>query len=152
MIAMETATYLGPATAMEIEKKRVRVRLADEEVWARIAMPFRPDSGDELLVVRLEGGELYAIGILEGAPRLESDRCITIRAPEVRVEAGKFDVTARRIVEKARDVYRWVSDLFQVKARRMRAVVEEDYHLRAGTANVKATADVNIDGKSINLG
>jgi hypothetical protein len=34
----------------------------------------------------------------------------------------------------------------------MRTAVEEDYQLRAGTATVKAREDVNVDGKSINLG
>ena len=145
MIAMDTSTYLGPATAMEVDAKRVRVTLADEEIWARIAMPHRPSPGDELLVVRQEGGELYAIGILEG-------HGLHFEAESITLRAGKLDITANRIIEKARDVYRWVSDLFQVKARRMREVVETDYHLRAGTANVKATGDVNIDGKSINLG
>jgi len=152
MIAMDTATYLGPATALEVSGLRARVSVGDDETWARMATSFRPAAGDEVLVVRLDGGETYVIGILSGDARIESDRAITLRAPAVRIEAGAFEVGARRIIEKAHDVYRWVQDLFQVKARRMRSVVEADFHLRAGTANVKATGDVNIDGESINLG
>lgn len=157
MLTMETATYLGPATVTEVEDRRVRVSLPGAEpAWARLALasPYHPVPGDELLVVRLDGEELYAIGVLEGRGevRLESERAITLRAPEVRVEAGKFELSTQRIIERARDVYRWVAGLFQVKAERMRTVVETDYHLKAETINEKAKGDVNIDGQSINLG
>lgn len=144
MIAMETATYLGPATAREIDGRRVLVDLRGETFWARLATPFVPAGGDEVLVARLEA-DAYVLGILSDGP-------VTLRAPEVRVETGKFELAARRIVERAADVYRWVSDLLHTKSRRSRTVVEEDYQVRAGTADLRARGDVNVDGRSINLG
>ena len=166
MLTMETATYLGPARVTEVEDRRVRVGFPDEETaWARLALaiPYHPVVGDELLVVRLDGEQLYAIGVLEGRGEttlrvpgnlnLEAPNgAINLTAPHVHVRAGKFELSAQRIIEKAHDVYRWISGLFQVKSARMRTVVETDYHLKAGTIHEKATGDVNIDGESINLG
>lgn len=156
MWTTETTLYLGPASATKVEERRVLVAMPDgEKTWARLALtiPYRPAEGDELLVIRHEEGA-YVIGVLDGRGEttLRAPGTLTLEAPHVHIKAGKFEVTTQRIVEKARDVYRWISGIFQVKAGRMRTAVQEDYHLRAGTATVQAREDVNVDGKSINLG
>lgn len=168
MWRMETATYLGPAKVTRVEgrPRHVRVAVGEEEpVWARLALagPYRPAPGDELLVVRLDGDPLYAIGVLEGKGpttiqvpgdlNLEAPNgSINLSAPHVHVRADKLEFTTQRIIEKARDVYRWISGLLQIQSARMRTVVETDYHLKADYIHEKAKADVNIDGRSINLG
>ena len=63
-----------------------------------------------------------------------------------------IEITARRVLEKANEVYAWVSDLFQVKSRRIRAVAESTCHLKAREVSLRAEADMNIDGESVNLG
>lgn len=149
MWTTEAALYLGPATAAKAEERRVLVAMPDgERTWARLALtiPYRPAEGDELLVVRHDG-DAYVIGVLEGRAGT-----LLLEAPHVHIKTGKLEITTNRIVEKARDVYRWISGILHVKAGRMRASVAEDYHLRAGTATVQAREDVNVDGKSINLG
>jgi len=156
MWTTETALYVGPASATKVEERRILVKMPDgEKAWARMAMtlPYRPVEGDDLLVVHHEG-DAYVIGVIEGRGEttLRAPGTLILEAPHVHIKAGKFEVTTNRIVEKARDVYRWISGIFQVKAGRMRTSVEEDYHLRAGTTTLKARGDVNVDGQSINLG
>lgn len=154
MLTLDTATYLGPARAIEIRGRHVRVEFPDgESAEARLAMPYVPAAGDELLVLRLHGDDLYAVGILEGRGELHFEAShITLESPHVEVRAGKFEIAARRILERARDVYRWVSDLLRVEAHRMHTATEKEFRLHAGDAAIKARADVNIDGRSINLG
>ncbi len=156
MISMETATYLGPARVLRVDDSALTVSLGGRPHPAKsaLAFPYRAVVGDTLLVLRLDGEELYAIGVLDGRGEtaFESKGTITLRAPRVRIEAGKLEITAERILEKARDVYRWVSEFLHVKSRHMRTAVEKDYQLRAGTATVRAVEDVHIDGRSINLG
>ncbi|MGH2628224.1 MAG: DUF3540 domain-containing protein [Anaerolineales bacterium] len=166
MLTMDAASYLGPALVKRVGETEVQVALPDEDLLpVRMAMtlPYRPVAGDQLLVVRLNGDQLYAIGVLEGhgvtSLRVQGDLhleapngAIRLSARHVLVTAGKLEFVARRIIEKAHDVYRWISGLLQLKSNRMRTVVESDYHLKAGGINVKAVSDVNIDGQSINLG
>ena len=174
MIGTETA--LGPATVTETEGRPDYVRVEREEgesVWARLALavPYQPVVGDEVLVAGAEPERTYVIGLLRGtgkttlrvsgdlaleAPNgsidLSAARGVRVGAPEISLRAGKLEFIAQRILEKARDAYVWISELFQLKSRRMRAVAETTLDLRADTAYVKAKGEVNIDGRSIHLG
>lgn len=159
-----TDMYLGPAKVLEIAgAERVRLELPGGPAWARLALavPFRPSVGDEVLAITHDFEAVYVVGVLSAGSRttlrVEGDlaieaRKIELRAPEVGVRAGKFDVLAHRMVEKVRDLYTWVSELFQIRSRRFRAVSESTMHLKAYRAYLKADTDVNVDGKSINLG
>lgn len=161
-----TETTLGPATVVRTEGRPDHVRVKREDgafVWARLALavPYRPAVGDEVLVVGSE--RIYVIGLLRGAGDLKLEapdgfidvvagRGVRIVAPEVSLRAGRLEIVAQRILEKARDAYLWIAELFQLKSRRMRASAESTLDMRAETAYVRAKRDMNIDGRSINLG
>ncbi|MGJ8680383.1 DUF3540 domain-containing protein [Paraglaciecola sp.] len=65
---------------------------------------------------------------------------------------GKLNTTVGRLIEKAKNVYRQVDNLNQLKAGRMRTLVKGSYHLKSESINQKADKDVRIDGDKINLG
>lgn len=65
---------------------------------------------------------------------------------------GKLHNTVDRLVEKAKNVYRQVDNLNQIKAGRMRTLVAGSYHLKSERIIEKAEKEVRIDGDKINLG
>lgn len=65
---------------------------------------------------------------------------------------GKLNTSVGRLIEKAKNVYRQVENLNQLKAGRMRTRVKGSYHLKGESLNQKAEKDVRIDGEKINLG
>ena len=69
-----------------------------------------------------------------------------------RLAAGKIETLAERVVERARDVYRQVHGLYQLKAGRVRTLVEDSYYTKAHQAYLLAEKDVRIDGEQIRLG
>ena len=177
-----TDTYLGPATILETGRSNAaRVELPNgTSAWARLALavPYQPVVGDEVLAITHDGETVYVIGLLRGsgrttlrvqgdlsieapggrielkgqAIRLQGEQSVEAAAPDVKLRAGRLDILAHRIVEKARDIYVWVNELFQLKSRRLRAVTDSTMHWKAHRAYFKADTDVNIDGKNINLG
>jgi len=160
----ETASYLGSAwvTGTRGRSGQVEVALPERDpLWARLATTFHPSEGDEVLVLSLDGEQVFVIGILRGSARLrvtgdfsiEAPKgTITMSAPHIRWEAGKLEVAAHRIVQRARGFYGWVSNLFRIQSRRMKTLADEDYTVRARTARVVAEREVKIDGTSIELG
>jgi hypothetical protein len=69
-----------------------------------------------------------------------------------KVFIGKLNTTVGRLIEKAKNVYRQVDNLNQLKAGRMRTLIKGSYHLKGESINQKADKDVRIDGNKINLG
>ncbi|MDN4502263.1 DUF3540 domain-containing protein [Alteromonadaceae bacterium BrNp21-10] len=65
---------------------------------------------------------------------------------------GKLNSTVGRLIEKAKSAYRQVDNLNQLKAGRMRTLVNGSYHLKSERIVEKADKDVRIDGEKINLG
>lgn len=73
-------------------------------------------------------------------------------APLVTESAGRRELVAERVVERATDVYRQVSGLLQTTASRARTLVEGDHDLCAGRTNISSNEDTSIDGKRVLLG
>ena len=116
----------------------------------------------------------------KGSIRLEAAKDIELHSPQFSLEAGKGQIkiadvdyqgvrlgasiaqtklflgklnsTVGRLIEKAKNVYRQVDNLNQLKAGRMRTLVKGSYHLKGESINQKAEKDVRIDGNKINLG
>jgi hypothetical protein len=165
-----------------LEGAAVEARLDDgQEVRVKPAMPLHYEAapGDELLVLGADPQAMYAIGVLrgrgkvtlrapgdltletpEGALRLTAARGVTLKsqveivteAPAVRCVAGKLEIAAQRVIQRARDVYFWVSELFQVKSHRLRATADSTCHIHAQETHLRADQTVSIDGQSIHLG
>ena len=65
---------------------------------------------------------------------------------------GKMETLAKRIVEKAKNVYRQVEELSQLKAKRTRTLVEKQHLVQSGSTQILAKDNVRIDGEGIHLG
>jgi uncharacterized protein DUF3540 len=65
---------------------------------------------------------------------------------------GKVESVVERLVARAGNVFHEVDELHQLKAGRLRTLVRGLVHMKGGDVSIKATDDVNVDGKRINLG
>jgi hypothetical protein len=138
--------------------------------WARLALayPYSPQKGDYVLAIG--GDEVYVIGVLaaqgetrleftgdvrlraSGTLRLEAGQGISLAAPGVRIQAGRLEILAHRVVESFFDSVRRVKNTLRVTAGRQRVEIAEDSSLRAGRISEIAREDVRLDGKRIKLG
>ncbi|HTN67414.1 MAG TPA: DUF3540 domain-containing protein [Burkholderiaceae bacterium] len=66
--------------------------------------------------------------------------------------AQSITSTVERLVQKTRDSFRWIENLDETRAGRVRLQVQERYHLKAKHASVLADGQVKIDGDKIDLG
>ncbi len=168
----ETMQQLEQARVIRAEGSRIVISMQDREVPATLAIayPYQPVEGDLVLAIG-QDEKYFVIGVIQGtgkcrftapgdiefnAPRgqisLLSSRGVQIQGPQVSIKANKFEVLARSVMEKFGEVTRWISGTCQLRAKRMRSVIEEKYSLRAGRIVQRAKKDVRIDGKKINLG
>ena len=141
---------------------------------------YRPEVGDKVLVAQATGGPVV-VGVLGAARRrgvlqvTETDKgtelkvegaltltatAVTLRgqeqigleAPHVEVSAGRYEVAAQRLVERADDAYRHVEGLCEVQAGRARTLVEEENELVAKRTSITSSDDTVVDGKRVLLG
>jgi hypothetical protein len=77
---------------------------------------------------------------------------IALRAAEIECEAGRFELRADRIFERARDVYREVEGVLHTRAGRIRTLATGAVQLFAKRVNVLAEEDAAVDGKRVLLG
>ena len=66
--------------------------------------------------------------------------------------AKNFNSTVGRLLQKARDSFRWTENLDETRAGRLRQKVEGRYHLESAHAAIIADGLVKIDGEKIDLG
>jgi len=69
-----------------------------------------------------------------------------------RTVAARMESVASEIVQRARRVFRRVEQVEEVRAGRMRTVVDGAYSVEGGRAAILAEDDVKIDGKRVYLG
>ena len=102
----------------------------------------------------------------------EGDICLNA-ARSVQINGNSIDMTSRRLnakvgygrlvfdrletitdtlVEQAKNVYRTVAQLTQLRTGRMRILVDETYQFKANKAFLKAEDDFKIKGEKIHLG
>jgi hypothetical protein len=65
---------------------------------------------------------------------------------------GKVLRSAERVIEQAQDFYQRVSDLYEQKVGRLRAIAREGVRFEGRDLVLLADDDVRVDGKHINLG
>ena len=168
----ELSAKVGPAQVLEVEDRRVRLRIDGEVAWADLALafPYHPAAGDLVLALGQEES-WYVIGVLRGrgvtaftapgdlelsAPNgsigLTASGGVRIEAPQVALKADRLELAARSVFERFVQAYRRVAGAFQMRAGRVRTVVAEAWDLRAGRIAERADADVRIDGDKIHLG
>lgn len=64
----------------------------------------------------------------------------------------KLETLAQSVVEKAKDIFRTVTHLYQVRAKRKRSSVETTYHVKAKDMFFKSDEDFKVRGDQIHLG
>lgn len=167
---------LGPATVVEEGHPRLLVRLPGEATprSARIALavPYRAAEGDEVLVLgRDQDAELFVVGVLVGAGRvelevpgdvtvravggtlrLEGDRGVELRGAEVRVESRVLSLLAQKVLQKSDEVYQRVRGLLAVHVERAHTTVDESQLTTARSSSLLVEDVATINGKEIHLG
>lgn len=179
-----TSVYLGPARVSGAPGRPgfVQVELPDGiRVQARLALavPYSPESGDEVLVVCQELPQVWVIGLLRGrgkttlrvagdltieAPhgavnilagkgiRMESEESIGLSAPRATLRFGRLNILVTTLVQRLVNSFVWASGLIQFKSRRLRQVSDEGWLVRSGRAHLKSKDNFHINGKTIHLG
>jgi hypothetical protein len=161
---------LGPALVVQTTNGKVLLETPAGQAWARLALayPYSPHKGDYVLAIG--GDELYVIGVLAaksetrleftgdvrlrtcGTLRLEAGQGISFAAPVLRIQVGRLEILAHKVVESVFDCVRRVKNTLRVAAGRQRVDITEDSSLRAGRISEIARDDVRLDGKRIKLG
>ncbi|HUA65086.1 MAG TPA: DUF3540 domain-containing protein [Alphaproteobacteria bacterium] len=170
--ALDHSAYLGPARVRDIAGRRVQLEFPDALPWADLALgfPYQAAVGDTVLAIG-QRGNWYVIGVLHGtgkvsflvpgdfevlAPKgrikLVAGKGFEVKSPAAKISAGKLELVAHKVFERFTDATRWIKDRWQVRAGRVRAEIEGDYHLKAKTISARADEDVKIDGEKIHLG
>ena len=115
---------------------------------------FREGEGVELRAIE---GDLTLSA--KGRVALRADVEIAAVSPEVRVEAtamlveaGRHELSAARVVERAGDVYRHAEGLAETTAGRARTIVTGDNDLCAGRTTITSDEDTVVDGERVLLG
>ena len=97
---------------------------------------------------------------------LAGEQSLRLQAPQLAITAAQADMTFNtlntiaqnitttvgRLLQKARDSFRWTQNLDESRAGRVRMQVAERLHIQAKHASVIAQGQVKIDGEKIDLG
>ncbi len=171
-VANQLGVKLLPVPVTDAAPGKVRILCDDGEVWAgnALAFPFQPARGDLVLAIGQQG-KWFVIGLLKtrgdmnfqfpadvtfstprGEIKLKSAKGLELHSPNVRIRAGKLELLARSVIEKADSAWRWVKGMLQVRAGRERTDIDDISQTTAKRFIVKAKEDVKIDGDKIYLG
>ena len=131
----------------EIHAPRGDVTLAapNGRVVLRSAHGVTIDAGDDLRVEAREGSFRIGRAMLFAS---EVVTAVTTASHTV----ANYQLTAERIIERARDVFRDVRGLWQLRLGRARTVVEQTHSLHARRNVQVSQEETRIDGREILLG
>ncbi len=169
--------YLGPADVLEVEPLAMGVRLPDgSTVRAELALafPYQAKPGDVVLVIgrgEAERAAFYVIGVLRGsgettltfngdvrlraqggALRLEGDRGVEVRGPELSVVVSTVKVVAESMVQKLGSAYQRVTGLLSLRAGDAHTVVDGASFTKSKSGAILTEEKMTINGKQIHLG
>lgn len=171
--ALPRADYLGAGRVVEADAGTVRVVLEDGRALpARMALafPYRPVSGDSLLVIA-RGSSAFVIGVLEGAGTtsleiagdvdlrarggrlsLRGDRGLELHAPTIDLLGDAVRVVAESVTETATNVFQRVRETLSLHAGEMRSWVKGESHQAAHRMALKTEDTVTLNGREVHLG
>jgi len=157
----------------KVEPHQVEVKVPGVGwVWARLALAFcyEPKPQDEVLVIGNDDGH-FVIGVLQGqgqarlifpgdvelrstdgTVKIAGGKGVEIDAPEVAMRAERVQVFARSLVQQLGTLYNTVTELLSVRAGAAHTVVKDTSYTQAKRATLRTQDEVNINGKSVNLG
>ncbi|ANM28745.1 hypothetical protein ABI59_02645 [Acidobacteria bacterium Mor1] len=116
---------------------------------ARSSVRLGPDSLD-LAADRMELATQEADWTL-GDASLQGNRA-EVSFKRASMAVGRLEAVTRTLVQRARNVYRTVEKLSQLRAGRVRTVVEGSHVCRANKASIHAEQDVRVQAEKIHLG
>jgi hypothetical protein len=79
-------------------------------------------------------------------------RALTASVESAELAFGTVFRKADRVIEQAGNLYQRVSELCEIKAGRLRALVKEGVWMKGDDVTLLARKDVRVDGERINLG
>ena len=170
----KTARVHAPANSLEMHAPEGSLSLKCDRLLHMQAEDVRIDGNSTVQIATTSGSGMPGSSVAVGNQRLQ------IRAPEMQatsqrgrwyiqdsryigekalfridrmhVIVGKMETVARRVVEKATDVFRTITNSYQLKAKRKRSLVETTSHTKAATIVYKTDEDFTVKGDHINLG
>ncbi|WP_432240474.1 DUF3540 domain-containing protein [Herbaspirillum robiniae] len=105
--------------------------------------------------VAVVGAQVEVAGV-QGEVRFQQ---LTTSAQQVQARFGAVSTMAQsvtstvgRLVQKARDSFRWTENLDETRAGRVRMQVKDRFHMKAKHTTMLAEGQVKIDGEKIDLG
>lgn len=155
--AIENGVRLKDGTTVKVEghdSQKLKVFSKQGE------MIFAYDSDTKKSSVHIQKGDLEFIAqdgridfTASKGIRFFSEHPIEFSSNEsIRLVAGKIETIVETILEKAKNVYRAVEKLTQLKTGRMRTLVDGTSHLVTRKAFYKAEEEFKIKGDKIHLG
>jgi exonuclease VII small subunit len=138
-----TATVEGSAIVVRDPAGAIVVTYDAETGSATIAAP----RGDLELAaggcVRIVAGDDVSI---------EARRTTRLSGETMLIEAGRWELAAARILERAGEVYRECDDLLQTRAGRLRTLVKGAVQLFSRSTSMASEEDTSVDGRRVLLG
>ena len=139
------------------EKRGDGIALHDAE--GRLVARFRDDcielvAARQLRLTAAESITIDAPDVITRAERAEF-RCgesLAVNAPRADWAIGRWELRARRVIERARDMLTNVESLLETRATSLRQLVDEDAELRAGRTTMQSREETRIDGQRVLLG
>lgn len=128
----------------ELDSEAILVR----DARGRVVLRFSERDGLTLIA---ETGDLR-LAAPNGRVIVSSHHALLFEAPEMRSVAGRWELIADRAVETVKDAYRTCEGLMQVRAGRMRQLLEGAFEVVAHRASVRSEEETTIDGKRVLLG
>lgn len=77
---------------------------------------------------------------------------VSLEAQRVRTRAGSVELEADSLVQRVGSLTRWVRDLAQLRAGRLRSIVTGSWISRSGRADLRSKETFKVDGDRIHLG
>ena len=127
-----------------------------------VQLTTRDDSGTVQAAISVQerrielSGPHVCVSAERGDVRMEdasfAGRRAVVRYRQAKVVAERIETLADTFIERAKNVYRTVERLSQLKAGRLRTLVDSTFHLKARRAIVTSDEDCKITAAQIHLG
>jgi hypothetical protein len=157
LVAPAGRVVIQSALDVSVEAGRDVLHHAGRHV--EISAATRPDGAPQLHIdharTELRTGELHVQA--QGARAVVGQvalvaHAVAATADRMAITAGEYELVAERVVTRARDSLREITDLAESRLGRVRALVRGVYSLSSRRTVMTSTDDTSIDGSRIHLG
>ncbi len=142
--------------AATLERRQDGDAITVRDARGRLVFELHENAGVTSIVIPEGDLELRAD---RGRVRIAGSAGVSIEGPTISMRAQRLvtavqvmETHAGRILERAKDVYRDVEELSQLRAGHVRIVAKKAFRTLAERVRIKAKKDTHIDGDQIHLG